>query len=378
MQSERCRLCLLPSCVITLTNGVCSQCSHEDHKVNYKGEAELIKVLDHHKKIARQNGNKYDCLVSISGGKDSTYTLFKLVNKYDMNVLGFTYEHSFSDKQAILNVNNAVKILGVDLIRNTDDKEQNRYLKHNILEIGRQHPESIARLSSLLCVGCSDGYVKKADKIAKDNNISLIMQGGSPVEPDMKFFGEKQGGEKFLKLAIKELGEVISCPIFYDLRYYKNITRQMASIKEVSKFNINKILQPISWQSKISRHHFFDYIEWNEQEIISTLENKLEWRRPIDRKTTTRFDCVIHILLDTLYRRYMGISDIEVMYSIMVRKKMLSRVEAINRAKLEIEEEEQLLDKTLRNILAKLNESSKYDEVKQIWNKSSDSCVWDL
>jgi hypothetical protein len=376
MQSERCSKCVLPSCVVPLSNGVCYQCSNEDHNVNYKGEAELIKVLDHYKKIARQNGNKYDCLVSISGGKDSTYTLLKLVTKYDMNVLGFTYEHSFSDEQAIRNVNNAVKILGIDLIRNTDDKEQKRYLKHNILKIATQHPENISRLSSLLCVGCSQGYVKKANEIAKINTINLIMQGGSPVEPDMRFFERGQVRDNLLKSVMKEIGEVLSNPIFYDLRYYKNIPHQMASSTTNSKYVFNKILQPFSGRSKISRHHFFDYIEWNENEIISTLENELEWRRPIDRKTTTRFDCAIHILLDTLRLRYLGISDKELMYSIMVRKKMLSRDEAVNRTKLEIEEEERLLDKTLRDILAILNESNKYDEVRQIWDKSLYSCGW--
>ena len=46
MRSESCRLCLLSSAVVPISGGVCSLCAHDDQKVMYKGEAELIKLLE--------------------------------------------------------------------------------------------------------------------------------------------------------------------------------------------------------------------------------------------------------------------------------------------------------------------------------------------
>jgi hypothetical protein len=342
--------------------------------VRYKGEAELIKLLDHHKKVARENGKKYDCLVPVSGGKDSTYTLYRLVTRYDMRVLAFNYEHSFTNKQAKRNVEKAIKILGVDLIQNRDDRKQMQYLKHNLLALPSLPVQNIGRLSSLLCVGCEKGYVDKANEVAKNNGIVLIMQGGNPVEVDLRFFMPTQKKIEILKIMMKEIRDVLTNPIFYNLGYYWNIQFQMEFIGKALKKIKKHILKPILPRPKILRDHFFDYIPWKEDEVVSTLERELEWRRPEKRVTTTRFDCAIHSLVDTLRLRYMGTSDKDLMYSMMVRKRMLSRDEALNKAKVENEEEERLWESTLRDILMKFGELDKYDPMRTIWDKNH-ACI---
>ena len=71
-------------------NGICNYCrTYEPMKI--LGESELIETLEIHK----AKKNKYDCMVGLSGGRDSTYTLWKLVKDYKLKVLAIHYDNPF-------------------------------------------------------------------------------------------------------------------------------------------------------------------------------------------------------------------------------------------------------------------------------------------
>jgi len=81
----RCKKCLLPKDfpgLIIDKENLCNKCRAYE-KINYKGEEELKKKLIN---IKKRKG-KYDCLVMLSGGRDSTYLLLKLVKDYNMKVI---------------------------------------------------------------------------------------------------------------------------------------------------------------------------------------------------------------------------------------------------------------------------------------------------
>ena len=79
------------------------------------GEREKIlkKILNFYKKIQKTG---YDCIVPISGGKDSIYQLHVLKNKYDMNPLAVTFSHNWFTKIGIKNLNTSIEKLDVDHI----------------------------------------------------------------------------------------------------------------------------------------------------------------------------------------------------------------------------------------------------------------------
>ena len=74
-----CRKCLLPDTKPDLTfdeTGLCSACSAYDARPTIDWESrekELIAILDKYK------GTHYDCIVPVSGGKDSTYQVIKIL-----------------------------------------------------------------------------------------------------------------------------------------------------------------------------------------------------------------------------------------------------------------------------------------------------------
>ena len=81
----RCSKCILPEVYPNITfdnEGVCNYCK-ELQKIEYLGSLKLKEDLV---KLKKDEG-KYDCLVPVIGGKDSTYVLYQMSKVYDMRVL---------------------------------------------------------------------------------------------------------------------------------------------------------------------------------------------------------------------------------------------------------------------------------------------------
>ena len=98
-----CKTCSLPDNYPDIhigQNGSCNYCQfYEEHKsilTDYDNlESVFLNYLAQAKETAAKNGSRYDCLVGFSGGKDSTYIIYQLKEKYNMRVLAFTYDNGF-------------------------------------------------------------------------------------------------------------------------------------------------------------------------------------------------------------------------------------------------------------------------------------------
>ena len=80
-------------------NGVCNYC-HQINDLqkqygtgNNKGETEFLNII---KKIKNAgNGKKYDCIVGLSGGTDSSYMLY-LAKKHGLRPLAVHYDNTWN------------------------------------------------------------------------------------------------------------------------------------------------------------------------------------------------------------------------------------------------------------------------------------------
>ena len=125
----------------------CNFC-HNSKKMEFKGEEKLIELLDSY----RSSKNKYDCIVTLSGGRDSTYTLLKMVKDYKMKVLAVNYANPFTDPVAKKNIENAVKYLNVDLIQfQLENNIHEKTFRHNF-NAWLKDPNPA--LIPMLCISC--------------------------------------------------------------------------------------------------------------------------------------------------------------------------------------------------------------------------------
>src|SRR4030042_131921 len=96
---RRCTRCLLPETFPDITfdeDGVCNYCVEylEKGKKTPRWQTLREKRVERLIEKSRNKGD-YDCLVSYSGGKDSTYLLYVLKEKYGLNVLAYTCNTGF-------------------------------------------------------------------------------------------------------------------------------------------------------------------------------------------------------------------------------------------------------------------------------------------
>ncbi len=112
-------------CVMDLTvpdihfdkDGICNYCKIQEHlELDYprgeKGKQDFEKLIDEIKQKGKNK--KYDCVVGLSGGTDSTYLLL-LCKQYGLRPLAVTVDNGWHTEIAVNNIKNALDILGYDL-----------------------------------------------------------------------------------------------------------------------------------------------------------------------------------------------------------------------------------------------------------------------
>lgn len=325
----RCERCGLPNTTPGIEfdhNEICKFCnSHK--KLVYKGESALVEMLN------TQKEGKYDCIVPISGGRDSTYVLLKMVKDYHMNVLAVNYENPFTDTFAYENVANAISILGVDLIKIPDKNRihEKVFIRNVKTFFGNPDPS----MFPLVCTACRAAIPYEIHKVAKENNIRFIINGANPFEETafktelLNLGSDKRlGRTEFTKSVLfvlqkssKNIGyfNPVCIPVMIkDYLFSSQFTRN----KKMRLFNTTDI-------------NLFSYIEWDEQEILSRITSELNWKHPLEILSTWRFDCKVGYLKDFVYMNSLGITEKDDFYAKMVRENKMTRNEALKRLQYE-------------------------------------------
>src|SRR5262245_39891384 len=123
---EYCKRCVYPAnakpVIIFDEEGVCSGCRliESRRSINWEERRRwLDELMAEYKQKAKDNRSPYDCIIPVSGGKDSTFQAYVVTQVYKMNPLLVCFNHSFNTKLGIRNLNNLVKQFNCDLIRFT-------------------------------------------------------------------------------------------------------------------------------------------------------------------------------------------------------------------------------------------------------------------
>lgn len=136
-----CSRCLYPEnakpYIIFDDQGVCSGCrtSEAYDRVTWTEREKLLKdILVEYQIKAKNNKSHYDCIIPVSGGKDSHYQVHIIKNKYGLNPLCVTYNHLFNAPLGIRNLHNLVAKFNCDLLRFTTNPEAVRKISRYMLK----------------------------------------------------------------------------------------------------------------------------------------------------------------------------------------------------------------------------------------------------
>ena len=170
-----CKRCIQDSSVPDIkfdADGICNFC-HLHNAVEKifpnaeKGQIILEKIYTQIKKKIRSKN--YDCVVGISGGRDSIYLLYLTVKLWGLRPLAVHFNDGFDNPVAGENMVNACRKLGVELRTITSDWRESKALKIDFLKAST--PD--------LNMGTDVGIASALFGVAALENIKYILIGQS-------------------------------------------------------------------------------------------------------------------------------------------------------------------------------------------------------
>jgi N-acetyl sugar amidotransferase len=107
--------------------GVCNYCRQiealeQEYPMGAEGEARLQKIVDEMKAAGR--GKKYDAVIGVSGGCDSSYLVHQMKEVYGLRLLAAHFDNTWNSTIATENIHNVLDKLGVDLFTIVVDNKE--------------------------------------------------------------------------------------------------------------------------------------------------------------------------------------------------------------------------------------------------------------
>jgi hypothetical protein len=315
-----CKQCLLPSGYLNIkidSGGVCNYC-RAFQKTEYLGIEKLKQDIQ--AALRLNTSKKYDCVVGFSGGRDSTYLLWYVVKVLNLRPLAVFSDDLFIPDIAHRNMENACRILNVEL----------RSIKHDYLKkCIRHHLNAWIKYpvpGSLMFINVGErlGYETLVEKEAVKEGVHLIFGGRTPIQSAEKYKKElillnHKGGR--LSWFLGYMKQVMLNPALAANLYSLKIQYQEFMVARWKKQLIDKHKLTII-------HPFYQYIHWVEEKLEDVLFNKLQWATPEGSKNSARFGCEVDTLRQYLYYRTLGYNDTHVDLSYLIRDGQLSRLKA--------------------------------------------------
>jgi N-acetyl sugar amidotransferase len=141
VEMEYCARCLYPAnskpTIIFDEEGVCSGCRYHEsrERANWAERERLLRgILEMHKAKAKEAGQPYDCIIPVSGGKDSHFQTYLMKVKYGMNPLLVCYNHTYNTRIGLANLRNLVEKFGCDLVRFTANPHSVRKISRYMIK----------------------------------------------------------------------------------------------------------------------------------------------------------------------------------------------------------------------------------------------------
>ena len=316
---KRCTKCLLPESFPKITfdqNGVCNYC-HSYQKQQILGEKSLKEAIMPFK---RSDG-KPDCLVAFSGGRDSSFGLHYIKKVHGMNPIVFTYDWGMVTDLARRNQARICGKLGVEhIIISADIKKKRNNIRKNI-EAWLKDPD--LGMVPLFMAGDKQ-FFYYANKLMKQNGIKLMIFCENSLEKTnfkTAFCGVREGHKRWVDMPVIQK---LKLAIYYGRKFIKNPKYINSSLLDTLSAYVSTYLL---------RHNYlflYNYIKWDEKQIISTLINEYNWETARDTKSTWRIGDGTAPFYNYIYYTLAGFTENDSFRSNQIREGILTREEAIN------------------------------------------------
>jgi hypothetical protein len=251
---------------------------------------------------------EFDALIPFSGGKDSSYVLYVAKKQLGLNCLAYTADNGYISEHAKSNIDIACRKLGVEHV----------YYHFNTNLMNGLYALFIKK-TGYPCSACMRAIAVGIYKLADIYNIPLVIQGTSlrtelPLSREMAEHGHLSHVRAVLR------GEPIAAEC-------KRLLGDLSMRRKVGHvlFRLSGRKYPITY----AWFNLPEYIDWNYNVIIDTIQRELDWKSPEENE---HMDCVIHPIQKYIQTRRFPDLDLDrLRFARLVMAGQMSRDEAMHK-----------------------------------------------
>jgi len=331
-----CKTCVLPeSSLFHLdSTGNCRLCNSPSlfkHIVKKPDSEKLSQLIEQTKRNGKNK--KYDCIVAWSGGRDSTFMLHELVKTHNLRCAAVFGKTPFTPNEIIDSVYSIAKKLEIELIEVQTPANHQEIASYCLKEYLKTPIPIFINLACSSCKFINKEIFKQAQRLG----AKTVIYGGNrfeyfpsgPASIDIN----SENRYSFLNMVrdnisrlIKGAGILTTSPALlkYCLTFFK------ASVFYVNQYTVYlRVRYP-----DIVRFDYYHFADWDEGKIKVAL-NDLGWKLPSGCNSTWRADCVFEAVKNTAFKKQLGFTYAQAMYSNLIRGNKITREEALDRLEKE-------------------------------------------
>ncbi len=230
-------------------NGICQFCKIHDemekeYPLNNNSFNELLKISE---LIKRDGKNKrFDCIVGVSGGKDSSYLLYLVKKKLNLRPLAVHYDNGFDSDTSVSNILRVCEKLNVELETKVADWEKFKSITRAFFKAGVSDPDTPTDV----------GIFKSMYETAYKEKIKYVFNGHS-----------------FRTEGIEPLDWT-----YMDGLYVKDVNKKFGtgSLKKFDNFELKDLIK-FNFINGIKTILPLNYIKYEQEEVIKTLQENFDW-----------------------------------------------------------------------------------------------------
>ncbi|USO01285.1 MAG: N-acetyl sugar amidotransferase [Alphaproteobacteria bacterium] len=252
---KTCTFCIMDETdpdIVFDENGQCHHCkSYMEYVPTLSAfQADGSQILeDQIAQIKNKQSGKYDCVIGLSGGVDSTYLAYIVKKKLGLNPIAVHMDNGWNSELSVKNVENIVTKLNIDL--HTKVLDWNEFSKLQLAFLKASTPDSEIPTDHAICATLY--------QVAKKYNVKYIISGANQVTERIMPHAWSQGHG--------------------DYRYISSIYKKYTEEK-LQKFPYINSLKTFFYKKifGIQFIHLFDYFKFDLNTAKQTIQNELDWK----------------------------------------------------------------------------------------------------
>lgn len=312
-QIERCKRCILPTSLPSVKldeHGICNPCREYEHSMAkwISTKEKMCKKWEAIVAAAKKKNRRYDCLIPLSGGKDSVYALYVCAKMSGLKCLCITFDNGYMTQHATDNIRRSIDACDAD---------------HMTFRLSRPTQLLLYRIylsrCGSFCAACMRGIFESIEIASRTFKIPLIVFGGGWRVTYLSMLTEIfQGGDQWVFSRVAD-----QQPIIKEAHRLGAVSR-FARMPQLF-FRIERKLR--HWRGP-KEVNIYDYMDTDRNDVLKIITKEIGWKQMSSHFEHT--DCGLHPVVGHIHGlRFPALSPETAHHAGQVRFGELTREEAI-------------------------------------------------